>query len=575
MSDNTLSNEHTARQQEIDTPDGVIEMLAGIADHQTPISLFFEGQPLPYPVKLKHLLFESGQCILDAAAIEDLKSLLKKHDFFYMEISEPSMLLTSAPMQVLETRARGGRLELCALLPASFSLKRQRNFFRASVDRGLRVNALIQSRADLKSIEGRLVDLSIGGCQVAIDLQAAAALQVGTHLEHLRLRFPNGEVFNAAGTVRHIRCDDEGSEVLLGVAFTGGADFERKVWFYVREIEREAARLDPRASHYTAPSRLFEVKVKRPPAAVIKSADDHEPSTLPMYEPALAVSRALSVQLINLQAGAALQPEVLLEQSRALLALLEEDRQALLYALACIEKASPPLVAHGLAVAVRLADLELEHRPRAQLEQITACALVHDFGKVLLPEALRLFEGSMSAEQLSGVRAHVELLRFRLDRSAFEASLQRDILLAINERLDGSGYPRGLDSSVLTPLARLAAVVDVIDAMSRPRSDRPAWMALDIYRFVFNAGDRFDTGCVNRYVRRYGFNPIGSLVAYSGGFHAFVMRLDGRGAPWQVRVVREPGRDRPMDIVLRGEAIAQLGDLEGGVAPQESALMPW
>lgn len=575
MSDNISSSEHPVRQQMIDTPERVLDMLAGVADHQTPISLYFEGQPLPYPVTLRRLDRELGQCLLDAAGIEDLKSLLKRHDFFYLQISEPSMLLITAPMRVLEIKAKGNRLELRALLPDSMTLKRQRNFFRASVDRGLGVSALIKPRADSESVEGRLADLSIGGCQIALDLQAAARFQPGMSLAHLRLRFPSREVFDASGTIRHLRCDDEGSEVMMGVAFAGEADFERQVWFYVREIEREAARLDPHASRYTAPSRLFAVDVERAPAAVIEKSDERESSTLLMYDEAMAISRAMSVQLINLQAGSALDTEALLVQGRALLALLEEDRQALLFALACIEEQAPALVAHGLAVAVRLADLEREQRPRAQLEQIVACALVHDFGKMLLPESIRLFKGSMGPEQLRALRAHVELLRFRIDRAGLEASVRRDVLLAINERLDGSGYPRGLSRSALTPLARMASVVDVTDAMSRSRSDRPAWLALDTYRFLFNEGDRFDTACVNRYVKRYGFNPIGSLVAYSGGFHAFVMRLDGRGAPCQVRVVREPGRDRPMDIVLRGEELSQLGTLEGGVSSQESGLTPW
>ena len=121
----------------------------------------------------------------------------------------------------------------------------------------------------------------------------------------------------------------------------------------------------------------------------------------------------------------------------------------------------------------------------------------------------------------------------------------------------------------------MAAVVDVVDAMSRPRSDRPAWLALDIYRHIFNAGHQFDTASVNRYVKRYGFTPIGSLVSFSSGFQAWVMRLDAKGQPWRIRVVRELTHNKSMDQILEGEDLVQLGSLVGGVGRHDSAMAPW
>ncbi|REC94400.1 HD domain-containing phosphohydrolase [Kushneria indalinina] len=569
-------NASKARHLDISAPDQIVETFADLTGNDARLSIRFEGLDVQYPVTLALLDRDLHQCVLRANNLEDLESLLTQRLPFYLDIQHTSMSMTSAMMRPLKVDGQADRIDIRSALPVSLKLTRQRNLFRATLERGMKVNMLMTAQRGGSEVEGRLVDLSIGGCLIAVSVNDAINFQIGMSLHRLRAVFPSSEAFDAAGCVRHMRCSDNSNDVLVGVVFDASlADFERQVWFYVREIEREAVRLEAPPERVVAPSRLFNEGSAALEMDAVSTPQEEALAALPLFDNVKNIARALGVQLINLQAGLSLETSVLCEQARLLLSLLQEDRQALLYALACVERHSTPLVCHGLLVATRLADMESGDRTTEQIVQMMACAMVHDFGKILLPEHVRLHQGAMDASTLSHLHAHVELLRFRIERDGFSADMRRDVLLSINERLDGSGYPRGLDGHSLNRLARMAAVVDVIDAMGRPRGDRPAWLALDIYRHIFNAGSQFDTACVNRYVKRYGFTPIGSLVAFSSGFQAWVMRLDARGLPSRVRVVRELTHNNSMNQVLEGADLVQLGTLEGGVGRHDSTMTPW
>ena len=139
-----------------------------------------------------------------------------------------------------------------------------------------------------------------------------------------------------------------------------------------------------------------------------------------------------------------------------------------------------------------------------------------------------------------------------------------------NERLDGSGYPRGLKGEQLHELARLMAVVDVVDAMGRERPDRPAWAIDAIYKHLLEQPQLFDQRWVQRYVRHFGIAPIGTLVRYAGGELAWVLRVDAQGQPSRVLLTEHIAAPEPKTLgaMLEGRALAQLGK------PTERVVVP-
>jgi HD-GYP domain-containing protein (c-di-GMP phosphodiesterase class II) len=109
-----------------------------------------------------------------------------------------------------------------------------------------------------------------------------------------------------------------------------------------------------------------------------------------------------------------------------------------------------------------------------QLHQVYWGALLHDIGKIGIPDSILQKHGSLSDSEWQVMRRHPEIGHRILSGAPFMAEAA-EIVLCHEERYDGTGYPRGLVGEKITLWARLFAVIDTLDAMS---SDRPYRKAL-------------------------------------------------------------------------------------------------
>jgi HD-GYP domain-containing protein (c-di-GMP phosphodiesterase class II) len=108
-----------------------------------------------------------------------------------------------------------------------------------------------------------------------------------------------------------------------------------------------------------------------------------------------------------------------------------------------------------------------------QLIQVRRGALLHDIGKLGVPDAILLKPGALSAAERAVIERHPVYAQEWLAPIAF-LSDALDIPFAHHERWDGSGYPLGLCGEAIPLAARLFAVVDVWDALTSDRPYRPA-----------------------------------------------------------------------------------------------------
>lgn len=104
-----------------------------------------------------------------------------------------------------------------------------------------------------------------------------------------------------------------------------------------------------------------------------------------------------------------------------------------------------------------------------QLRHVYWGALMHDIGKIGVPEAILLKQGALNEAEWEVMRTHPEKGHRIVARIPGMADAA-EIVLSHQERFDGSGYPRGLRSTHICLGARLLAVIDTLDAMT---SDRP------------------------------------------------------------------------------------------------------
>ena len=138
--------------------------------------------------------------------------------------------------------------------------------------------------------------------------------------------------------------------------------------------------------------------------------------------------------------------------------------------LAMLERRDPETAAHGRRVARMAAALAEEMKlSRDQIERIAQSALLHDIGKIAVPERILKKSGPLTATEKKRVNRHA-LDGYAILRSSPELAALAEDVLSHHERLDGSGYPRGLKGRKLTLGARLLAVADTYDAM---RAGRP------------------------------------------------------------------------------------------------------
>ena len=127
-----------------------------------------------------------------------------------------------------------------------------------------------------------------------------------------------------------------------------------------------------------------------------------------------------------------------------------------------------------------------------QLVHIRRGALLHDVGKIGVPDSILRKPGPLTAEEWTIMRQHPECARSLLEPIAY---LQPaiDIPFCHHERWDGQGYPRGLSGEQIPWAARIFSVVDVWDALSSDRPYRQAWPVDRVRDYIRDSfGSAFD-----------------------------------------------------------------------------------
>ena len=129
-----------------------------------------------------------------------------------------------------------------------------------------------------------------------------------------------------------------------------------------------------------------------------------------------------------------------------------------------------------------------------QVERIRLAAPMHDLGKVAVPDAILLKPGALEPAERKVMEHHTTIGCELLSGSGEPLlDVAAKIALTHHEKLDGSGYPRGLIRDQIPLEGRIAAIVDVFDALTSDRPYRPAMpehRALDILRA--GRGGHFD-----------------------------------------------------------------------------------
>ena len=132
-----------------------------------------------------------------------------------------------------------------------------------------------------------------------------------------------------------------------------------------------------------------------------------------------------------------------------------------------------------------------------RLRSLAIGGLLHDIGKLSVPDSILQKPGPLTDDEFLVIKQHPERGRELLNElGGFDESVRR-LVLDHHERLDGSGYPRGIDAQELDLATRILAVCDVYDALVSRRAYRPAWSREEALALLHDESYvAFDPRCV-------------------------------------------------------------------------------
>jgi HD-GYP domain-containing protein (c-di-GMP phosphodiesterase class II) len=174
--------------------------------------------------------------------------------------------------------------------------------------------------------------------------------------------------------------------------------------------------------------------------------------------------------------------------------------RALMVRLAAKDASTEEHTRRVASLAVEIGEQLGLSRPR--LRRLAIGGLLHDIGKLSVPDAILQKPGPLDEDEFAVIKLHPERGRGLLNElGGFDESVTR-LVHDHHERLDGRGYPRGVGAADLDLETRILAVCDVYDALVSPRVYRPAWPVEQALELLNDeAGTSFDARCVAALVR--------------------------------------------------------------------------
>lgn len=137
----------------------------------------------------------------------------------------------------------------------------------------------------------------------------------------------------------------------------------------------------------------------------------------------------------------------------------------------------------------------------ARCKNLELVGLVHDIGKIAVPAEILSKPGRLSPLELELVKCHAQAGYDILKDVEFAAPVA-EIIRQHHERMDGSGYPRGLQGTEILPEARVLAVADVVESMAAHRPYRPALgLEMALAEIDNNRGRLYDPDVADAIVR--------------------------------------------------------------------------
>lgn len=190
-----------------------------------------------------------------------------------------------------------------------------------------------------------------------------------------------------------------------------------------------------------------------------------------------------------------------------------------LISLARLKTADDYTYMHSVAVCAMMVALARQlGLDEAQTRSLGLAGLMHDLGKAVMPEDVLNKPGKLTEAEFGIMKSHpVEGHKLLLQIGKADP-VALDVCLHHHEKMDGSGYPKGLKSDDISLFSKMGAVCDVYDAITSNRPYKSGWDPAESLRKMAEwAEGHFDQRVFQAFVKILGIYPIGSLLRLTSG----------------------------------------------------------
>lgn len=178
---------------------------------------------------------------------------------------------------------------------------------------------------------------------------------------------------------------------------------------------------------------------------------------------------------------------------------------------------------HSVAVCALMIALGKQLNYQGSLHALGMAGLLHDVGKMSIPDEILNKPGKLTDEEFKVVLEHPRNGWELLKRSDDIDEIALDVCLHHHERVDGNGYPDKLSGEALSLEARMGAICDVYDAITSDRCYKQGWEpAYALKKMAEWKDGHFDETIFQAFVKAIGIYPSGTLLKLRSGRLAVV-----------------------------------------------------
>ncbi len=197
-----------------------------------------------------------------------------------------------------------------------------------------------------------------------------------------------------------------------------------------------------------------------------------------------------------------------------------------------------------------------------ELFSLGMCGLLHDVGKMRIPEEVLNKPGELTPKEWKQMKSHVIIGRNLLMTSP---GIGHSVDVAYNhhERIDGKGYPRGVDGTKLSQFTKIVSLADSFDAMTADRCySKPITPSSAVKEIYKNRGTQFDERLALEFIKTIGLYPPGTVVELANGNLGLVLERSQKFQHLPKVLLLQDGNGKAVRKTLLDLTLVEQGKLD-------------